>query len=570
MNKNTIEILLLFGIVFVSLGIIVIVGRQYAAHLEREGFQGVARGGAAPMYRGDYNRPIYDKERYTRETYTQERYSQEVRNITNSQIRYIRIEGGSDHLTLSYIAVYTNTGEELSTKSTVSSSGEHQYCRDDWKFGRRWNVTGWAWRDGWVPTWGCDTAGMWYVKDGDIRNKDYYTIYHSSGGNAWLEMTLDQAYWLDRVVVYNRKDADTHRLAGYTIKFYDNNKRFIFEQRLNANQQQTITMPAYTCAAGFRQIGGARGTRCEQNCAAGEDADNGALMCYKPCKSGMNLEGGRGGTCRRPCNAGFTLGASDVCFKDCVAPDIDAGGNRCYRPCAAGEDASRPPKCYRVCPGTHRLIEDQCFPNDPYTYLPIAWFGPVVSLAETTRNMGLTLSLGGHKGAAVGLWGSISETASSTNYATDQLWAYTENMELVNMHNRRCLDTSTGATKGGENPTTWDCHGGENQKWFVDSEGRIRSKQVPTLCLTAGDPNSPSVPLPLNSRLTLQTCTNDGNKFQRWRIPGARAGLNQAVAPAAAPPALPAEPLNRDGFTDAGSGSSSSKRLLERTTDDAF
>jgi hypothetical protein len=190
-------------------------------------------------------------------------------------------------------------------------------------------------------------------------------------------------------------------------------------------------------------------------------------------------------------------------------------------------------------------------------------------------------------------------------------------MELVNMHNRRCLDTSDGNTREGLNPNTWDCHGGTWQKWFIDSEQRIHSVKAPNLCLTAVDhtmrtTDDPVVQLTSGSRLKLMPCTADGNKFQRWKLPGPRVGLQGVGASASAPPALPepinrdgfigtqaepinrdgfigtqAEPINRDGFADGGTQAEPtgtqaeplsntqeaeplSTTLAQRTTDDAF
>ena len=148
-------------------------------------------------------------------------------------------------------------------------------------------------------------------------------------------------------------------------------------------------------------------------------------------------------------------------------------------------------------------------------------------------------------------------------------------MELINMETRKCMDA------GGEAPCMWDCNGMEHQKWIIDSEGRIILKSDKSKCVTAVDwsprpTGDPIVQLTVNKKVSLQPCTNDGNKFQRWLIPAARVGINQAVAPAAGPPALPSEPIIRDAFTDgSGSGSSSDSkplaaRLAERVTEDAF
>jgi hypothetical protein len=597
MNRRTIEILLLFGIVFVSLGIVIWLARRWLNTAETdmvnwaEAFQGVAKGGMAPMYRGDYDRPRYAKATISQNPYPQPRYTQAIETITSPKIRYIRIEGGSDALTLSYIAVYRNDGAELSTSSSVSSGGEYNHCRHDWKFGRHWNWGG-AHYD---PDWGCDLAGNWYVKDGDIRNKDFPYCYHSSASPGWMEMTLNDAYWLDRVVIYNRRDWDTWRLGTYTLRLYDNNRTLVLERKLNAEQTQTYWTDGYTCRAGYRHVGG-RDTNCIQNCAANETADNNARICYKPCNSTEDLDGGTGGTCKLKRPIGYTLSGTTY-YKDCVSPDVELDTANCYQPCKAGEDDTRRPKCYKVCPSGYRLIEDQCFPNDPATYLPIAWIGTVISQADTTRDVGLCLPFPDKKnGVKAGVWGPISSPATDTS--SDQIWAYTENMELVNMNNRKCLDTSSLTNT----PLMRDCNNGITQKWFIDSENRIRSKQYTDRCLTTDVANgyttaalttggNPKVRLITGSATDLQPCTADGNKFQRWKLPGPRVGLQGVATTAAAPPALP-EPINRDGFigtqaepigtqaepigTQAEPLSNTqeaeplSTTLSQRTTDDAF
>jgi hypothetical protein len=207
--------------------------------------------------------------------------------------------------------------------------------------------------------------------------------------------------------------------------------------------------------------------------------------------------------------------------------------------------------------------DDNCYPVRPEDYLAVAWRGPILSMADQT--VGLTTSLGKANFSKIGMWGPISAAASDN--VSDQIWAYTENMELVNMYNRKCLDWGSDAP-----PVLWDCHGGNNQKWFVDSEGRIRSMVDKNMCLTVTDytttpltaGGNPVARINGNPPLRLQACTADGNKFQRFVttggkiLPGLRTSLNGVGSTASAPPALPTEPINREGF------------LATRETEDAF
>lgn len=590
MDKNTIEILLLFGIVFVSLAIIVLFGRRYAARLDAEGFQGVARGGATPINRDVYDRPVRNKETRAQNQYTQGRYSQTTQNVTNARVKFIRIDGKNDWLYFSQIAVYDLGGTNVAPSATPTSSGTHRDCHDHHHHGRHYD-----WRKvRHFDNGGCHTMRMSSAIDGNLNSPENRWwdwgndgeegqtggIYHSSSWSGpWFELSLRDEIYVREIKIWQRYDNNGSALGGFKLKLLSANRTVIQEHTLGGSDRiQTYAGPALnSCPGGFRKEGDNYSTTCRQNCAAGETADNANLICYRPCNSGDYLEGGTGGTCKTPCASGFTLGGN-TCFRDCVAPEADAGGNRCYVACAAGEDASRFPRCHKPCETTagagaaYRLIEDRCFPRDPFTYLPIAWTGPIISQADTVENIGLCLPLGQKNGDRAGIWGSVPTTSSDTSW--DVVWAYTEDMELVNMNNRKCLDTAFLQST----PTVWDCNGGQQQKWFVDSEGRIRSKQYPDRCLTTDTANGyvEGNPLRLNKSraIDLQPCTNDGSKFQRWRIPAARVGINQAVAPAAGPPALPSEPIIRDAFTDGSGGGSDSKplaaRLAERVTEDAF
>jgi hypothetical protein len=596
MNGRTIEILLLFGIVFVSLGIIALLGRGYAARLEREGFQGVASGAQSIFTRGSYARPSGPKATLTDEGYKQiskirDAYGTNVYKRDWTQrtyfIRTIKFECDSswcDFINFSLIRVWSNGVNVALWDNGANQDGS--------------NPCGGSWCGDVMGTRNYNSPAGWG------------NIYHSRDtGKPIFQVNLKQSYVIDSIDVFNRADCCQDRLAGYSMKLYENNSttpRYTFKFTKELRQTFKVTPD---CPSGYSSLGNVyvNGAICITSCNAGDLEDNyyqcyspcrsGYTMnnltkictgqcaadevtvdegivvtCYKNCQAGWNLVGGYGGTCKKPCPAGYTQSGSTF-YKDCVAPNLQLDTTRCYTDCKSDEEA-RVDKCMLPCPSaTHRLIGDTCFPKDPRTYLPVAWTGTIISQADTERNVGLTQSLGGHNGAAIGLWGSISEAANSTNYGSDQVWAYTEDMELTNMFSRKCMDA------GGAAPCMWDCTGVEWQKWVIDSEGRIRSKNDMNQCLTAIDwtpkpgDGDPIVQLTINKQVSLKPCTNDGNKFQRWNFP-ARTGINQAVSPAVGPPALPSEPLIRDAFTDgSGSGRDSTPlaaRLAERLTEDAF
>jgi hypothetical protein len=592
-----IEILLLFGIVFVSLGIVVGLARRWLNAAEAdtakwmEAFQGVARGGMAPMYRGDYDRPRYVKQTKAQNQYAQARYTQATERVTNPPIKFVRIDGKNDYISISQVAIYNLAGENIAPQGNATSSGYYTDCHHHHHHGKHYDWGSWVHRD----NHGCHDHIPSKAIRGDLNmhwfDSEPDGIYHSSNTSApWFEISLAAENDLKSIKIWNRADCCQDRLSGFKMKLLSSSRALVYEFTLNSNDVQEWFIPSYKCRAGYRKLGGDYDTTCIQNCAGNETADNNGRICYRPCNGGDYLEGGTGGTCKTPCESGFTL-SGNTCYKNCVSPDVELDTANCYKPCKAGEDDTRRPKCYKVCTSGYRLIEDQCFPNDPATYLPIAWQGQVISQVDTTQNVGLCLPFPDKRnGVKAGFWGPISSPATDTS--SDQIWAYTENMELVNMNNRKCLDTSS-LTK---TPLMWDCNNGITQKWFIDSENRIRSKQYPDRCLTTDGPNTyttaattkdPNPVVRLNTSggmaIDLQPCTADGNKFQRWKLPGPRVGLQGVGASASAPPALPepinrdgfigtqAEPINRDGFADGGTQAEPlSTTLAQRTTDDAF
>lgn len=572
--------LLLAGIVIFSIFIIVYFIKGFI--LERVGdlsnyikgfqvvdaFQGVARGGMEPMDRGDYDRPRYVKETllysYPQESYAatmqgrpDARPMQALTVITPDAGTGNNIVGSGPTLNFSGIEIYQGANRippgGNNTKATAGGGAyDHSSCGGSW-------------------------CHMLLNDPQSVRI--WPNIYHStdSYGYHWVDYFYPNRVLIDKIIFYNRGDWND-RAASYEIRVYPDyntarNAPTIYRFRLNSNLIQTFTINL-DCPSGFTLTGNKydTNTQCYKNCASGETYSNG--RCYKPCNPGFVLDGGLGGTCRRNCPNGYTL-SGNTCYKNC-APDVELDIANCYSPCKAGEDDTRPPKCYRACPSGYRLIEDKCFPNDPATYLPIAWMGPIISQADTTQNVGLCLPLGVRNGDKVGVWGSGGTIPGDTKANDwDVVWAYTEDMQLVNMKNRKCLDTSSPYGTGeGLNPITWDCHKGAWQKWFIDSEQRIRSVAAPDLCLTAVDyttetSGSQRVILKTSQMVILKKCTADGNKFQRWKIPGPRVEL-QGVATTTLPPALP-EPINRDGFIGTQAEPEHIRKpLAERTTDDAF
>ncbi len=209
------------------------------------------------------------------------------------------------------------------------------------------------------------------------------------------------------------------------------------------------------------------------------------------------------------------------------------------------------------------------------------WRGPILSQADSTA--GLTMTLGVNDANRVGFWRPMNEP--TTDDTSDQIWIYTEEMELINLFSRKCLDTSRIdplLTTDGLSPEMFTCAGRSGQKWFIDSESRIRPINNKNLCLTltsfTNPPSQPSGNTPLRVTLgqpiQLKTCTPNGNKMQRFfttggvPLAGRRIPMPGVGAPnASAPPPIP-EPVNREGFRDKYIPREMS--LATRYTDDAF
>lgn len=105
------------------------------------------------------------------------------------------------------------------------------------------------------------------------------------------------------------------------------------------------------------------------------------------------------------------------------------------------------------------------------------------------------------------------------NGTAPQGWTGTLSGTINNSANQgKCLD-ATGANVG-DNVVVWDCHGGANQQWTVDS-GQVRS-DVNDLCLAV--PGNSPVP---QTTLVLQTC--NGSPEQAFSVQTQQAAATQQL-----------------------------------------
>ncbi|MFD7561207.1 discoidin domain-containing protein, partial [Streptomyces sp. NPDC059835] len=94
------------------------------------------------------------------------------------------------------------------------------------------------------------------------------------------------------------------------------------------------------------------------------------------------------------------------------------------------------------------------------------------------------------------------------------------NAELVNAASASCVDLPHSATAPGTEPTLYTCHGGPNQRWTLQPDGRLTG--LSGVCLDAANA----------SRVSVQTC--DGSAGQTWQA-GPQSTLRnagQCLAPA--------------------------------------
>jgi len=78
--------------------------------------------------------------------------------------------------------------------------------------------------------------------------------------------------------------------------------------------------------------------------------------------------------------------------------------------------------------------------------------------------------------------GIISQSGSSATYAVQSAGGSWTGSLVTMLGSRRCLDVWNGLRDPGTQLILWDCHGGENQQFTIDSNGEIR---VFGLCLDA-------------------------------------------------------------------------------------
>ncbi len=80
----------------------------------------------------------------------------------------------------------------------------------------------------------------------------------------------------------------------------------------------------------------------------------------------------------------------------------------------------------------------------------------------------------------------------------------------LTLYGTKCLDAYNNGTTNGTVVDIWDCNGGANQKWTVNSSGTLTNDQS-GLCLDANGNGTGN-----GTKLVLWTCNGGAN--QRWTL----------------------------------------------------
>lgn len=138
---------------------------------------------------------------------------------TNSGIvKYVRLAGGSDYINLSQLVVTDSLGVNVARGRQTRSTG-----------------VGWDGRES-------------NAVDGAEASRGHPNEYHSNGGNAVFQVTLDKPTQVVSVTVYNRADCCQGRMgSGYKIFLLNEKEEVVFTSAnltSEAKQLITITGPA--------------------------------------------------------------------------------------------------------------------------------------------------------------------------------------------------------------------------------------------------------------------------------------------------------------------------------------
>ena len=83
--------------------------------------------------------------------------------------------------------------------------------------------------------------------------------------------------------------------------------------------------------------------------------------------------------------------------------------------------------------------------------------------------------------------------------------------EIRSFQNNKCFDDSSGRAANGANVHLWDCHNGQNQRWYLDANGLLHSAVNYQMCVTLPGGNTAN-----GNSLKMAPCTGGADQQWEW------------------------------------------------------
>ncbi|WP_224782119.1 discoidin domain-containing protein, partial [Streptococcus pneumoniae] len=77
------------------------------------------------------------------------------------------------------------------------------------------------------------------------KNGDYghHSVTHTKGDSpSWWEIDLAQTEELEKLIIYNRTDAEIQRLSNFDIIIYDSNNHEVFKQHIDSLESNNLSI----------------------------------------------------------------------------------------------------------------------------------------------------------------------------------------------------------------------------------------------------------------------------------------------------------------------------------------
>jgi ricin-type beta-trefoil lectin protein len=178
-----------------------------------------------------------------------------------------------------------------------------------------------------------------------------------------------------------------------------------------------------------------------------------------------------------------------------AAPDLDLAGLLISRRCGQADVGGWP------------SLSLGCSDPDP----PGALLPAVFSAVAALRDMPVTMNMNMKRKIVVAAAASAAAVAATALAVPAHAAAPKPYRNGLNPGLCLDADAHNGGVGPGANVTAWPCHGGLNQKWFINTVGEIRNFSNDRLCLDAAAPNGGVSP---GAHVTAWPC--HGGPNQKW------------------------------------------------------